>query len=295
VELRELEALVAVVRHRSFTAAAAELGYTQSAVSQQIASLERAAGQQLVGRRPVVPTAAGERLAEHARRVLLRLQVAQSELGRIANSRDELRIGVSPRAANEALAAALRELRRQFPAWRVVVESLPAADAPGAVAAGALDAALVAGLAGADEPLQLAEPGLFASLAFAETPYAVALPPDHPLARRASLDLASVADAPFVHLPDDLDGRGDVARLTGLEGPRRAGADSATICALVAAGLGLALVPDLPFFRQVGLVTVRVDAPAIVQRSELIFLRDPAPALAAAIAALRSASTARAR
>lgn len=298
VELRELQALVAVVRNRSFTAAAAELGYTQSAVSQQIAALERSVGQQLVCRRPVAPTAAGERLAEHASRVLLRLQVAESELGRLVGARDELRVGVTPLAASEVLAVALRALRRTQPALRVVVEAIGAPGALDAVAAGTLDAALVAGIAGIDEPLQLADAGLFASLALAEDPYVLALPTAHPLARRSRVDLASVRDAPFVYLPEDIDGRGELSRLTGFAAPPQrsgAGPDSATICALVAGGLGLALVPDHPFFAQPGIVTVRVSAPPIVHRSELLSLRRPGPALAALSEALAAASRAPAR
>ncbi|MET9068909.1 LysR family transcriptional regulator, partial [Streptosporangium sandarakinum] len=61
-----LRTFVTVVRRRSFSAAAEELGYTQSAVSQQVAALEADLGLTLLRRRPVAPTRAGERLLEHA-------------------------------------------------------------------------------------------------------------------------------------------------------------------------------------------------------------------------------------
>ncbi len=86
VELRDLRTLVTVVRTRSFTAAATELGYTQSAVSQQIRSLEQEVGRPLLNRRPVRPTPAGARLIEHANRILTRLDVARSELAGIDNA-----------------------------------------------------------------------------------------------------------------------------------------------------------------------------------------------------------------
>ena len=77
VELRHLAALEAVARERSFGRAAESLGYTQSAVSQQIATLERAVGERLVerpgGPRPVALTEAGELLLGHAGAIVARL------------------------------------------------------------------------------------------------------------------------------------------------------------------------------------------------------------------------------
>src|ERR687896_1031630 len=84
LELRYLAALEAIAVTGSFGAAADELGYTQSAVSQQIASLERLVGQPLIdrpgGRRPVGLTEAGALLLEHSEAVLPRLRVAQAQL-----------------------------------------------------------------------------------------------------------------------------------------------------------------------------------------------------------------------
>ena len=80
VEVRRLAALRAVAREGSFGAAATSLGYTQSAVSQQIATLERAVGERLVNRpggpRPVSMTAAGEVLLRHAERVVAGMEAA---------------------------------------------------------------------------------------------------------------------------------------------------------------------------------------------------------------------------
>ena len=82
LELRHLLALVAVVETGTFSAAAEQLGYTQSAVSQQVATLERIVGTPLFerpgGRRPVRLTAAGEMLLTHARAVLARVSSAAS-------------------------------------------------------------------------------------------------------------------------------------------------------------------------------------------------------------------------
>jgi DNA-binding transcriptional LysR family regulator len=76
VEAQLLRTFVAVARLGSFSAAAVELGYTQAAVSQQIAALESDLKTQLLNRRPVTPTGAGARLLEHAEPILLRLDAS---------------------------------------------------------------------------------------------------------------------------------------------------------------------------------------------------------------------------
>src|SRR4051812_21099034 len=84
IEMRHLRALVAVARTNSFSRAANELGYAQSAVSQQIAALERIVGVALVerpgGPRPVSLTPQGQVLVRHAERMLARLAVARGDL-----------------------------------------------------------------------------------------------------------------------------------------------------------------------------------------------------------------------
>src|SRR2546426_8472147 len=84
VELRHLIALEAVAREGSFGRAAISLGYTQSAVSQQIATLERIVGERLLerpgGPRPVSLTEAGELLLPHAAAIVARLKAAQADL-----------------------------------------------------------------------------------------------------------------------------------------------------------------------------------------------------------------------
>src|SRR5204863_1293363 len=88
VQLRHLAALEAVGRTRSFGAAARELGYTQSAVSQQIAQLERSVGQRLVerpgGPSPVDLTDAGRLLLRHADAIVARLDAARADMAALA-------------------------------------------------------------------------------------------------------------------------------------------------------------------------------------------------------------------
>src|SRR5947208_15242455 len=84
VELRHLLALQAIAEHGSFGRAARALGYTQSAISQQVATLERAVGEELIerpgGPRPVSLTEAGQLLLRHAEAIVARMNAAPADL-----------------------------------------------------------------------------------------------------------------------------------------------------------------------------------------------------------------------
>src|SRR4051812_41009055 len=132
VELRHLVALEAVARHRSFGRAARELGYTQSAVSQQIAQLERLVGQQLVerpgGPRRVDVTDAGTLLLRHADAIVAQLDAAQADMAALAEgAAGPLRVGIYQSVGARILPALLRRFGEEWP--RVEVHGREETDA----------------------------------------------------------------------------------------------------------------------------------------------------------------------
>jgi DNA-binding transcriptional LysR family regulator len=124
VEVRHLAALQALAEEASFHGAARRLGYSQPAVSQQLAALERIVGTQLVNRprvsQPLTLTRAGERLLVHARAVQASLAAAEAELG--SGGRVQLRVGTYQTVAALLLPHVVRELARTTPEVDVVFD-----------------------------------------------------------------------------------------------------------------------------------------------------------------------------
>ncbi|MCW2861955.1 MAG: transcriptional regulator, LysR family [Actinoallomurus sp.] len=155
-----LRTFVAVARLGSFSAAAGELGYTQSAVSQHIATLEGDLRTSLLRRRPVALTAAGARLLEHAEPLLLRLAAARADVTRLAAaSAARLVVGASALAATPGLAARLAAVRAVWPLAAVTVRVLERTVIAARVADGTLDLGLVDGIAAPTDPLHLPDVG----------------------------------------------------------------------------------------------------------------------------------------
>jgi DNA-binding transcriptional LysR family regulator len=124
--LRELRALLAVAELGSFRRAAAELGYTQSALSHQVSALETALGLPLFhrpgGRAPVRLTPAGEAACRRARRVLSEAEAVAADAEEAERGESvRLRVGVSQTAAAEIMPAALRAFRGEHPGVEVVL------------------------------------------------------------------------------------------------------------------------------------------------------------------------------
>src|SRR5919106_20822 len=117
-DVKQLRVLKGVAEHGSFSAAAEALSYTQPAVSQQIAALERRAGTTLVdrGSRGVRLTDAGRALVDHADAVLARLAAAEAELEAIAGVRGgRVRLSAFPTAAASILPSAVALFRERHP------------------------------------------------------------------------------------------------------------------------------------------------------------------------------------
>jgi DNA-binding transcriptional LysR family regulator len=151
IDLKALRALVTAADQGSFRAAAKSLGYTQSAVSHQIASLERALDAPLFtrpgGRAAISLTPAGDAVYRRARRVLGEVETLSADVAAIqrGDRRQTLRIGVFQTATTELLPGALRTLREQRPDVEVSLTEIESSTATtfDLMAGGALDLAFM--------------------------------------------------------------------------------------------------------------------------------------------------------
>ncbi|MFF0461276.1 LysR family transcriptional regulator [Streptomyces mexicanus] len=294
LNLERLRTLDALARHGSVSAAADGLHVTTSAVSQQMAKLEREVGQQLLARngRGVRLTDAGRLLAEHAARILSQVALAQSDLeaqrGKVVG---ELRLGAFPTAARGLFPAALGHLRDRHPDLRVTSTEVEPAPAVRAVLRGDVDLAVV--LDWYNKPLPV--PERLSRAAILDDPADVALPATHPLADRAEVELEDFADDDWITWGDAEfchEWLLDTLRSQGVE-PRIAhrAEEHATQLALVGAGLGVCVAPRLgrgPLPAGVRTVPVR----EAVRRHVYAIWRadaDRRPSIRAAVEALRVA------
>jgi DNA-binding transcriptional LysR family regulator len=278
-----LRTFVTVASLGSFSAAAAELGYTQAAISQQVAALESDLKVPLLNRRPVTPTEPGARLLEHAAPILLRLDAARADIIRMASApaAGTLAIGVTPLAgAAPALAAALAALRRRLPRLAVTVHTSPRDAVATGVARGDLDIGLIDGLVAPSDPLPQLAP--VAALGVTDSEVALVLPPGHPLSAHQALRLPDLADARWIDAPD-IAPLADIERMSGVQGFRPAlhyqGTDTLTLLNLAATTHGLTLLP-VTALPNSGITTKPVTTPRVTHRVELIHgtLRPNSPA-----------------
>jgi DNA-binding transcriptional LysR family regulator len=247
VEVRHLAALRAVAEEGTFGAAALRLGYAQSAISQQIAALERHTGRRLFdrpgGSRPVTLTRAGELLLGHAESIMTRLAAARIDLESLteADAKGALRVGAYQGAAAAILPLILRELGAESDDMLFeLVESNDDSHLLALLEEGSVDIAFAA-LPIPDGPLEAAP--------LLHDPYVLLVRDDHPFAENdGELTLAEVASVPLLMLKRSTTAANveDVFTFHG-HAPRivQRVEDAATLHGFVTAGLGSALVPRL--------------------------------------------------
>lgn len=244
MELRHLRAFLAVAEEHHFSRAAERLHLAQPALSQQVKQLERELGVALFERttRRVELTEAGHRLVPHARSVLAGVDGATTDLRLLTEGRrGRVSIGFIGTATYDVLPRVAREVRERLPdvdlALRGELLSPALADA---VLDGSLDLAVL-------RPDGVRRPGLELTPLRSERLVAV-LPDRHPLAGRRRLDLARLAEETFVVHPPTSTVHAHVLAACARAGFQPAStvavAETATLVVFVAAGEGVALVPE---------------------------------------------------
>jgi len=244
-ELRHFAALDAIVEEGSFAGAAARLGYTQSALSQQIRALERIVGMRLLerrtGRSPLGPTDAGALLLGHAHRIVATIQAADADLAALREgATGTLRVGTFQTVGTGILPALLARFATEHAEVEVsIVEAVRTEELTALVESGAVDVSFIVLPAGAD-PL-VSEPVL-------DDPWMLVVPADSPLADRVARiapdELAELTLVAYKYaLPYNPEAH---LQLMGIE-PRvlLRTDETATVIGLVAAGVACAILPWL--------------------------------------------------
>ncbi|MEV6330477.1 LysR family transcriptional regulator [Streptomyces sp. NPDC051909] len=248
LDVRRLRLLRELALRGTIAAVAEALSFTPSAVSQQLATLEREAGVPLLERsgRGVRLTPAGENLVRHAEAVLERLERAAAELAEARHGpAGPLRIGAFPTASRSIVPAALARLAARHPALEPMVSETDPAGAAHALRAGDLDVVLVHDYDLVPAPL---EPGL-AAVPLCEEDMYLASPSPAPEGVEGLAVLAFRRDAPWIMPGPDTLCRAvteQMCRAAGFVPRVRHQVDEfATVLAFVAAGQGMAVVPQL--------------------------------------------------
>jgi molybdate transport repressor ModE-like protein len=275
VELRHLAALEAVAREGSFGRAAEALGYTQSAVSQQIQTLERIVGERLVerpgGPRAVSLTEAGALLLRHAEAIVARLHAAQADMAALAQGHGgRLRVGTFQSVGARVLPAVMSRYAAEWPHVEIHLTDSPS------------DEELLRLVERGDLDLAFAMPplleGPFDAHQLLADPYVLVVPAEHELAERSRASLADVGELTLIGnrlcrstalAEDELAQRG-----VGVEVAFRSD-DNGTVQGLVGAGFGVALVPLLAVDRKDTRINVlELDPPIPNRRIALVWHRD---------------------
>lgn len=247
VSISGLRAVEALAQHGSISAAAAALGYTPSAVSQQIARLERDLGERVVerhGRRAML-TAAGVILAESARRIILELESMNAKVqAHSATVAGALTIAAFPSAARGVLPAAMSHLIRRWPELELRALEVPSHRAAQLVVDGTVDIAVVHDWQGL--PMEIAE-GISGRL-LGDDVSDVLVHRDHRSASREEVDIEDFEDDPWLYEP----GSGAHEFLAEVFRGAASGvtfghriSEYSTQVEMVAAGLGVALAPRM--------------------------------------------------
>jgi len=252
VEIRHLMALEAVAETGSFSQAATRLGYAQSAISQQISTLEKAVGHRLVDRpggpRAVSLTEAGKVLLDHASHIVARLAAAKADLDAMAaGEAGVLRVGTFQSASNRLLPPTLAAFRNSWPDINVELRNEPIImQVEGLIRSGQADLAF-ADISTLDNSHAMVE--------LIRDPEVLITAPDHPLAQHETIDLAELDGARMISMPAN-----DVCAIRISRAFERVGAepdfvfrsdDNLTTQRLVAIGLGVAIVPLLTVERSI--------------------------------------------
>jgi DNA-binding transcriptional LysR family regulator len=246
VELRHLAALQAVAAEGTFGRAAEKLGYTQSAVSQQIAMLERIVGERLVerpgGPRPVTLTEAGRILLGHAESIVARLQAAQADLAALSSGEaGSLHVGTFQSVGAKILPEVMRRFRTAWPAVEIELrESHLDTELCDGVERGDLDLAFV--------QLPIDNPAL-ETLELLRDDYVLVAAADSPLAKaKRPPTLREIGEQPLIGYRTcrATELVLDQLRATGVE-PKVVfrSNENGVVQGLAATGVGVALVPRL--------------------------------------------------
>ena len=246
VELRHLAALQAIAEAGSFGRAAQRLGYTQSAVSQQIATLEKIVGETLVerpgGPRAVSLTDAGELLLRHAEAIVARIDAARADISALrAGETGTLRVGTYQSIGQRVLPTLMRRFRSAWPSVELRVTEMNT------------DQELVRLIERGDLDLTFADfrlwEGPFEWLHLLDDPYVLLVQADSPLAARGRApSLEEICELPLIGFRvcrswELLESHFRSAGLTPDFVFRSD--DNGTVQGMVGAGLGVAVVPRL--------------------------------------------------
>ncbi|GAB2916511.1 LysR family transcriptional regulator [Rhodococcus aerolatus] len=270
--VHHLRAVVAVADRSSFTAAAADVGVGQSALSRTVAEAERRLGARLFTRttRRVEPTGDGREVAEHARRVLASYDDGLRQLERYATGeRGSVVVACLPSVAATFLPAHVVRFRAAHPDVRLDVRDGLRDAVLASVRSGEVDLALVAttgSLAGLEQQ------------ALVTDHFSLAVPATHRLADRSSVAWTELAGEPFVAFGPESSIAGHVDRALAdagvVPGATVQAHNVGAVAGLVAAGLGVTAVPGLvlPMMAFAGVVAVPLVDPVVRRTISLVRL-----------------------